>query len=245
MSAVELGRQHDRVFVANPKYDKRGDITHHRGAGLLAQARHELGGHGEREAVLAGLREDLRDHFRAEQLDFIDHDMKRYARLLRKGGARDARGLHAGKQERAHEVGWCLSVMPRARLAMTDATTLHGLLEMQAAAGLADHIADRGREEKGVDLVENRRDRFLAIAIAPAIELAFEKIPRQRIGDASGDAGAKPSIGQKPRQQSERRVRRLEERRGRVAKNLFEPWPHMSIHIARMPATTPSATTAR
>src|SRR5208337_607267 len=103
-----------------------------------------------------------------------------------------------------------------------DATTLHGLLEMQAAAGLADHIADRGREKKGVDLVENRRDRFLAIAIAPAIELVFEKIPRQGIGDASGDAGAKGRVGEKPRQQDKRRIRRLEKRRARVTKDLLK-----------------------
>ena len=85
-----------------------------------------------------------------------------------------------------------------------------------------------GREEEGVDLIEHGRDRFLAIAIAPAIELAFEKIPRQRIGDASSDAGAKGRVGEKPRQQDERRVRRLEERRGRVAKDLLEPGaPHV------------------
>ena len=94
--------------------------------------------------------------------------------------------------------------------------------------GLADDIPDRGREEKGVDLVQDGRDRFLAIAIAPAIELAFEKGPRQGIGDASGDAGAKGRVGEKPRQQDERRVRRLDERRARMAKDLFEPRaPHV------------------
>ena len=102
--AVELGRQHDRVLVANAKYDKGGDIAHHRGARLLAQARHELCRHGEREPVLSGFGEDLRDHLGAEELHFIDDDMKRRSRLWRKGCARHARGLDAGKQERAHQV---------------------------------------------------------------------------------------------------------------------------------------------
>src|SRR5208337_2358499 len=70
--------------------------------------------------------------------------------------------------------------------------------------------------------------RVLAIAIAPAVELAIEKVPRQRIGDASGDAGAKGRVGEKPRQQDERRVRCLDERRAGMAKDLLKAWtPHI------------------
>ena len=196
--------------------------------------------------VLSGFGEDLRDHLGAEELHFIDNDMKRYARLLRQGCARHARGLDAGKRERAHEVRGCLANDTAGEIGDHNAAALHGLLEMQRALGLTDDIADRGREEKGVDLVQDGRDRFLAIAIAPAIELAFEKIPRQGIGDASGDVGTKGSVGEKLRQQDERRIRRLEERCARMAKDLFEHrGPHMSVQMARMPATTPSATTAR
>ncbi len=56
-----------------------------------------------------------------------------------------------------------------------------------------------GGEEEGVDLVQNGRNRFLAVVVAPTIELALEQGARQGIGDARKDAGAKIDVGEKPR----------------------------------------------
>ena len=113
-----------------------------------------------------------------EELHFVDDDMEGRAGLGRRLSARHARGLDAGKQERTHQVRRRLADDAAREVGDDDSVALfrHGVLEMQGALRLTDDIENRGREEKGVDLVQDGRDRFLAITIAPAIKLAFEKI---------------------------------------------------------------------
>ena len=146
----------------------------------------------------------------------------------RQGSARHARGLDAGKEERAHEVGRRLADDAAGEIGDHDALFRHGVLEMQRALGLADDVQDRGGEEEGVDFVQDRIDRLLAVIIAPAVEALLEEGAGQGIGDARDDAGAKISIGEKPRQKRKRGVRRFDERHDRMAQNLFEPRaPHV------------------
>jgi hypothetical protein len=70
---------------------------------------------------------------------------------------------------------------------------------VQRALRLADDVEYGGGEKEGVDLVQNGRDRFLAVVVAPTIELALEEGARQGIGDTRKEARPKGSVGQKPR----------------------------------------------
>ena len=124
-------------------------------------------------------------------------------------------------------------IMPRARLAITMRRLSIACSKCRVLRAWPITLRIAGEKRKASILFKTGRDRFLAIAVAPALELSLEKGAGQGIGDASDNAGAKASVGEKPRQQRKRCIRRLDQRGGRMAKNLFETRaPHVRPYRA-------------
>ena len=164
-----VGRNTERDGGTNVAKDSIADRVSHLGDVLV--------GYSEVKTVFASFGENDSERIGGEVLKFIHVEVERTAIFnVWNVGARHGGELDFGDEESAEDAGVIFANETFRQVDNEDFAFVHDFADIKGRFGLTDNVANDGVGSESADFIEDRRDGFGDLFVAPCAEFLFPEL---------------------------------------------------------------------